>query len=64
MSNLTSIIAIVQIIIGAVALFFPAIGINQSVASGLIALGLSTLGISQKMGNNANTQVGNVKGVW
>jgi hypothetical protein len=59
--NITSIIAIVQIIIGAVALFFPAIGINSSVASGLIALGLSTLGISQKI---ASQNVGNVGNVW
>jgi len=61
MTNLTSIIAIVQIIIGAVALFLPSIGINSSVASGLIALGLSTLGISQKI---AGQQVGRVGNVW
>jgi hypothetical protein len=63
MSNLTSIIAIIQIVVGLVALVLP-IGISSVEATGLIALGLSTLGISQKIANNANAQVGNVKGVW
>lgn len=63
MSNLTSIIAIIQIVVGLVALVLP-IGISLVEATGLIALGLSTLGISQKIANNANAQVGNVKGVW
>jgi hypothetical protein len=63
MSNLTSIIAIIQIVVGIVALVLP-IGISSVEATGLIALGLSTLGISQKIANNANAQVGNVKGVW
>ena len=61
--NITSIIAICQIVIGVVTLFVPAIGVDSKVASGLIALGLSTLGISQKIAGQ-NAQVGNVKGIW
>ena len=61
MSNLTSVIAVIQLIVGGVALFLP-IGISSVEATGLIALGLSTLGISQKISNN--TQVGSVKGIW
>ena len=61
--NITSIIAICQIVIGVVTLFVPAIGVDSKVASGLIALGLSTLGISQKIAGQ-NAQGGNVKGIW
>lgn len=59
MTNLTSIVAVLQIVIGIVAVIFP-IGIDSTIASGLIALGLSTLGISQKFAN----QTAGVKGVW
>jgi hypothetical protein len=62
MSNLTSIVAVIQIVAGIVALLVPSIGINGSAASALIALGLSTLGISQKVSNQS--QVVGSKGIW
>jgi hypothetical protein len=60
--NLTSIISVLEILIGIVAFLVPSIGINGSVATALIGLGLSSLGISEKI--QTSNQVAGAKGVW
>jgi hypothetical protein len=59
--NLTSIIAVIEVLVGVVGIAFPTLGISAVGATSLIALGLSTLGISQKV---SNTQVVGGKGIW
>ena len=59
--NLTNIVGVIQIVVGLVGFFVPAIGTVAGTA--LIALGLSTLGIRNAV---SSVQLGgaNAKGIW
>ena len=58
--SLTSIVGVIEIAAGIILFLIPAIGVTQSISCALIFMGLSTLGVSQKI----NNQVQGVKGIW
>ena len=60
MTNLTSVVGIIEVIVGIVAFLVPSIGIDGTQATVLITTGLAALGISQKVQGN----VTGTRGIW